>query len=249
MSVRESSWTIIIVLSFSLAARAEDPPKIISKTIDSGQLVTTSKMKVDDGLFLTLGFVVIDPSQPEAQRLNGMVAIVLLENHVSTKDYNLSSKTRVFIRKGNTVFSLARPEERDFNGVLKALDFSYLTAVNLLVFLKDAGDVSIEVDGNKHQLSDVWNQHVSDLVAEVDAQRQKKGYKLSLEEVEVAIYSEYKKAEIKTIESSKRLPRDRRPLFLNKSQTKTINEIMKRYKISKDHIMKIIKNGRLRNRE
>ena len=193
--------------------------------------------------------MVIDPSEPESSRLDGLLAVVMLENHIPTKNYNLSSKRTVHLVKGNRRFTLTQPKEKQINITVKSLDFTPDFAAKLLLFLRDAGNLSVEVDGVVHPLSGKWAQRVSQLVTEVDGERQRKSYKISGEEIEINIYVDFRISEEKTGEVMKRLPKDKRQTFLMKSQARTYNSLIRKYKKSQRELVSIIEQGRLRNRE
>jgi hypothetical protein len=177
MPMRILMLALVLAPMLNAVGQEEDRPKVISTAIEPGQLVSTSKIGVTDGLFLSISFVVIDPSQPEARKLEqGLAGLAFIENHTPTRDYKLSQRTRVKLLRGGKQFTLVEPEVKDINDRVKALDFSSFVAADLLTFLKRDGKLSVEVDGKSYELSEYWNQHVADLVKEVEKQRQKIGH-------------------------------------------------------------------------
>ena len=134
-------------------------------------------MGAADGLFLSISFVVMNQSEPDARKLNGMAGLVFIENLTTVKDYQLSRRTQVKLMRGEKEFSLVEPKVKDINDSVKALDYASFTATELLAFLKREGKLIVVVDGKKHELSDTWNQHVLELIKEVENQQEKMGYK------------------------------------------------------------------------
>jgi hypothetical protein len=152
-------------------------PTVKTMAIDPGQLVFSSKMGVADGLFLSISFLVIKPSEPEARELKGLAGAPFIENLTTVKDYKLTRWTQVKLLKGEKEYSLDDPQAKDVNDYVKALDYA-CSGMELLDFLKREGKLIVVVDGIKYEfISDLWNQHVSDLVKEVENQREKMGYK------------------------------------------------------------------------
>lgn len=169
--------TLVLLASAVLAGAvvADEKPKIISKAIDPGRLITTSKIGVADGLLLSVSFVVINPSEPDAKKLKGMAGLAFIENLTTVKDYRLTQKSDIKLVRGKKEFSLTKPKVGSGDGV-KSLDFASFTASELFEFLQGEGKLGVVVDGKQHDLSESWTEHVDDLIKEVKVERKRAGY-------------------------------------------------------------------------
>ncbi len=154
-----------------------DVPAIISQSIDQGQLVSTTKMGLADGLFISISFVVLDPNTSEARKMNGMAGLVFIENLKTVKDYQFSRRSILTLVRDGRRLSLVQPQIENVNTWTVALDYSLFHAADLLAFLKAPGTFVVEVDGEYHDLSRLWGSHLVDLVNEVENQRKLMGYR------------------------------------------------------------------------
>ncbi len=153
---------------------AEPKPTIISNPIKIGHLVATRKISLADGLLMSISFVIVDPSDPEFRKINsGMIALAFVENLTEVKDYRLSGRTQAKLSRGGKDFSLTEPKFRDLGNSVKTVDYASFTAGEFLLFLKGSGKLSLSIDGKKYELNDTWNEHVSELLKEVESQKGK----------------------------------------------------------------------------
>jgi formylglycine-generating enzyme len=172
----QSKWAHQFNPSSTIKEAAEEYElKVISMAIDPGQLVATHKIALSDGLFLSLSFVVIDSSQPDSRKLNGMAGLAFIENILDVAEYRLSSSSQVTLVRGQREFTLAQPQVNNRKGVV-CLDYASFRATDLYGFLQREGKLSVVVGGKRHELSAFWNQHVEDLIKEVQKERERAGY-------------------------------------------------------------------------
>ncbi len=154
-------------------------PVVVSRPHGQNHIVTTEKMPLDDGLFLTVSFFVIHPDEPGVRHPPDGVAVagvVMLENLVTTHDHNLTSRTRLRIARGALpAFEVESPKEKWVNDRLKALDYGGYSPLNLLYYLRGEGRITVEVDGDYYPLSASWREHLSEALEETRVQRNRMG--------------------------------------------------------------------------
>jgi hypothetical protein len=93
------------------------------------------------------------------------------------KNHYLSGRTVLELKRGERTFTLVAPDVKDLSESVRALDYDRLFALDLLNFLNREGALVVTINGKNYALSDDWNQHVSDLIEEVERQREKMGHK------------------------------------------------------------------------
>ena len=153
-------------------------PAILTSAIDQGKLFFTRKLGfADGGLMLTVTFLVFDPSQPDARKLNGLAGAISLENLMTVKNHHLSRRTECKLVRGRGEISLVRPEAKDVNGSVESLDFGSFSPWDLITFLKSEGTVAVILDGEKFELSDRCLLDLSLLAKEVERAWARAGYK------------------------------------------------------------------------
>ncbi|HBN75510.1 MAG TPA: hypothetical protein DD473_06770 [Planctomycetaceae bacterium] len=152
-------------------------PSVISRFHGQNHIVATEKMLLDNGLYLTLSFVVIDPDDPNAGMLDGVAGVAMLENLVTIHNHNLTRRTRLRIVRGALpAFEVESPQEHWVNDRLKALDYDGYSPLNLLYYLRGDGLIAIEVDGTWYSLKAMWRKHLADTLEETLVQRRAMGY-------------------------------------------------------------------------
>lgn len=153
-------------------------PEVISQPQGTDQIVLTQKIPLTEALFLTVGFVVIDPEKPEAEELDGVAGFIYLENLVKKHDYQLSRQTDITLGRGSLPgFDLVPSKEEWVNKDVKAVDCSNFAPLNLLYYLRDfEGDIYVNVNDTRYSIDEVWTQHLYGVFKEVLRQQQLKGY-------------------------------------------------------------------------
>lgn len=66
-----------------------EPRRAISEPLGKQHIVTTQKMSLREGLFLSVSFIILDPDAPQSYELDGLAGVVTLENLVTTRNHQL----------------------------------------------------------------------------------------------------------------------------------------------------------------
>lgn len=158
------------------SATVPSKKKAITARRNGAEVVTTSKIPVVPGLFCTISFAIIDPNDPDAQKLGGAACIIFFENLITTKDYELSGLDEFNITRGEQALTLFLGEGRQLSANVRSLQFANMTPKQLLDFLSQSGKITVHYEGQEHVLDPKWSEQIDDLVAEVTARMRRNGF-------------------------------------------------------------------------
>ena len=127
-------------------------PKIIVTQEGPGLMLITPKLAIEDGLFLTITFIIPTPEDSIKFNLGGLAGTVLIENHVETRNFGLKPSMKLNFANDNVSYQLTSPRVSDVNNLVTGLSFSKFRARELHDFLSEYGALTLALDGKRYEL-------------------------------------------------------------------------------------------------